>query len=125
MVCTKYHPILIFVPERPEEVKFKLPAGKKLIGVYLVKDDGTTEPVEYEITEDGQVVIKSPKSGKYLFDYEDPKVDSSVKEEEKKDEASKKKQEWYQNPVLLWGLGGAVVILVVGIGAAMVNNRRR
>lgn len=113
------------VTERPEEVKFKLPAGKKLIGVYLVKDDGTTEPVEYEITEDGQVVIKNPKSGKYLFDYEDPKVDNPVKEEEKKDEASKEKQEWYQNPVLLWGLGGAAVILVVGIGAAMVNNRRR
>lgn len=113
------------VTERPEEVRFKLPAGKKLIGVYRVKDDGTTEPVEYEVTEDGQIVVKNPESGKYLFDYEDPKTSEQPKEEEKKGETVKKKQEWYQNPVLLWGLGGAVAILVIGVGAAMVNNRRR
>lgn len=118
------------ITKRPEEVKFKLPVGKDLLGVYIVKDNGTIKPVEYEYTEDGQIVIKNPESGKYLFDYEDSVVSGTIgedgeREEDPDEKKPSSKKEWYQESVLWWGVGGAVVIIVLGLGAAMINNRRR
>lgn len=49
-------------------------------------------------------------------------VDSASKKQEQEDKAE---QKWYQNPVVLWSAGGVGLLAVVGIGAAMINNRRR
>lgn len=45
----------------------------------------------------------------------------SAEEDENADESEAK---WYQNP-LVWGVSGIVIVFIIGIGAAMVNNRRR
>lgn len=108
--------------ELPEKAIIKIASGKKLVGVYLVKDDGTTEEVKYERAGNNEIAILSPNTGKYLLDYEDEKGASTVNEgaEEKTEE----KKEWYQNWVIWVGIGLAV-ILVIGIGMSMAENRRR
>lgn len=105
------------VEELPEKVTIAISKDKKLIGVYLVKDDGTLEKVDFEQAGEGKITILSPNTGKYLFDYEDGRVsgESTVEKDEK---------EWYQNP-LVWIGVALVVILAIGVGMSMAENRRR
>lgn len=50
-------------------------------------------------------------------------VNNSSKNQEKT--ANEAARQWYQNPAVLWGAGGVGLLAVVGIGVAMINNRRR
>lgn len=111
--------------ERPQQVKIAVTSGKKLIGVYRVKDDGTTESVDYEMV-DGGIVISNPEAGKYLLDYEDH-LSSMDKPEDLEGGSDERKDEkaWYENPVLWWGAGAAVVLVVAGVGVKMIANRKR
>lgn len=54
----------------PESVTITISKTKKLKGVYLVKADGTTEPVSYERVDDTHILLKRPVAGDYLFEYE-------------------------------------------------------
>lgn len=116
------------VAERPEQIKIKAAKGKKLVGVYLVQEDGTTKKVAYELADDGEIVIKNPEAGKYLFDYEDNAAAEKDKDQNKSDSKEDEKtaeEPWYKNPVIFWGGIGAVVVVVLGIGISAANNRKR
>lgn len=110
--------------ERPTEVTITVKAGKKLEAVYIVKEDGTTEKVEFERVDDTHIVIKNPVPGDYLFDYEDEPKKTDADEAQKEDKDSTADRPWYTRPAW-WVLGGIMVVVVAGTGAAMVNNRRR
>lgn len=107
-----------------ERVVVTVPGGKKLKAIYIVKDDNTTEKVEFEVIDDTHIAIKNPIAGKYLFDYEDQgQSDAPVVEPGDDAGESIPLKRWYEGP-LPWIGGGAAVVLLIG-GVAMYSARRR
>lgn len=111
--------------ETPERVVMELPAGKKLTAIYIVKDDGTTEKVEYEQVDEKHIAIKNPTTGKYLFDYEEPKQTDIPETKPGQEEEGEPLKRWYEGPLPWIGLGVAGVVIIGGIGFSAIRNRRR
>lgn len=116
--------------EEAKKMTIEIPKGKKLKKVYLVKEDGTTEEVEFEKVDDNHIRLKNPTSGKYLFEYEDEAAGTGSAVENDKDgdktaeEDKANAKEWYQNP-WIWGGVGLGMLLLIILGVGMTGNRRR
>ncbi len=110
----------------PELVKLPVASGKTLEGIYIVKEDGTTEKVEFERTMDGKVTIKNPTEGKYLFQYKAPDTGNNNTVNGDNEGESVAMKRWYENP-WLWGGVAAAAVAIVGVmvvGGAISNRRR-
>lgn len=108
----------------PTSVKLPVTAGKTLEGVYIVKDDGTTEKVAFEKDNDGNVVLKSPKEGKYLFAYKVPDTGNKGTTDNDDESETEAQKRWFENP-WIWGIGGVVAVVIVGVAVGMTSNRKR
>lgn len=113
------------INDLPESVTLTIDPSKKLKGVYLVKPDGTAEPVEYDVIGDTKIEIKNPKSGNYLFEYEEVKnSQSGAADDANSDGVTEDDSDASGlNPWLIGG--GVAIVLILLIGGAMASNRRR
>lgn len=114
----------------PESVTLTVSGSKKLKGVYLVRDDGTIEEVRYEVVDDTHVLIKNPKAGNYLFEYEkeEQKDDNDQSGSEVGDGGTMEDELPKAGASMNWwwlAIAGVVVVLGAFVGSNMVNNRRR
>ncbi len=109
------------VDNKAEKIVVTVSSGKKLEAIYIVKDDGTTEKVEFERVDDTHVEIKNPVAGKYLFDYAEP-TDVPVTEPGQGESEEIPLKRWYEGP-LPWIAGGVVAVLAVG--GVMYSARRK
>lgn len=113
----------------PESVTLTVHGNKKLKKIYLVKEDGTTEEVQYERVDDTHVLIRNPKAGNYLFEYEDEdeqKGSSNQDAGEAEDKSVADELPKAGSGMNWWWLVVAgVVVLGVFVGGNMVSNRRR
>lgn len=120
----------------PESITLTINKDKKLKGIYLVKEDGTTEKVQYEMVDGTHVLIKNPRAGNYLFEYEEKEKgrDDTSKDKSESDNGvdvgadDEKGEERSTNNGGVkwwWPAVGGVVILGILVGSRMAENRRR
>ncbi len=114
------------IDRKAEKIVVTVPSNKKLEAIYLVKDDGTTEKVEFKQIDDARVEIKNPVAGKYLFDYAEPEPsnNTSTTKPEQTDGEEILLKRWYEGP-LSWIAGGVAAVVIIGGFAYSAIKKRR
>lgn len=107
----------------PESITMTVSSSKKLVNIYRVKADGTTEAVQYEQVDGTHVLIKNPVAGDYLFEYE--KTNQKDDNQQSLDATEGKLPDTGTGLNLWWLVGGGVIVIGLIAGGIMVNNRRR